>query len=77
MLDNPDPISVLAGNSVEISRINVISGNANAPAAIDNYGILILDNVEVYRNTALPVGTILVENNGDLTLRGHSRIIEE
>ena len=77
MLDNPDPIGILGGNTVEVQGINVISGNTNAPAAIDNYGSLILDNVEVYRNEALPIGTILVENKGDLTLRGQSRIIED
>jgi hypothetical protein len=77
LLDIPGAMDVNATVQLEIKYINIISGHTDAPAAINNAGTVILDDVEVYRNSALPIGTILVQNNGEIIIRGTSKIIDE
>jgi len=63
-----------AGKVVEFNNLNVISGSPDAPAAFDVLGELILDDVQVFRNTNLTPGSILVESTGTVTIRGQTEI---
>ena len=76
-LDIPGAVAITAGTNVEIKYLAFISGHTDSPAAIDNAGSLILDDVEIHRNPLLPVGTILVQNTGDVVFKGLSKIIED
>ena len=64
------------GISVEFNNLNVISGSPDAPAAFDVLGDLILEDVEVFRNVNLAPGTILLENTGNVIVRGQTKIHE-
>ena len=76
LCDMPGGITIGGAAIVEINNLNVISGNTNQPAAILNNGDLTLDDVEIIRNTALPQGSVLIENTGTITIRGTTQIRE-
>jgi len=55
---------------VELINFNLISGILGSPAAIDVQGMVILEDVDIYRNPALQAGATLIINLGHVTLRG-------
>jgi hypothetical protein len=59
-----------SGQSVEIFNLGLMSGVSGDPAAIDNQGDLILNDVDVYKNPLLPPDDKLVRNKGNIIIRG-------
>ncbi|RLD22656.1 MAG: hypothetical protein DRI69_00345 [Bacteroidetes bacterium] len=68
--DVPGLIVIGFGQSVEIYNLGMMSGVSGNPAVIDNDGVLILHDIDLYRNPVLPPGSNLVRNRGDLIIRG-------
>jgi len=69
---------VQAGAVVTMHGLVIISGPAGEPAAIDNLGGLILDDVQVRPHPLLDLNTShLVRNSGSLTIRGSTEINKE
>lgn len=55
---------VASGHTVKIINLNMISGLAgNGGAVFNNYGLLHLEDILMYRNPNLPVGEYLIQNH--------------
>ena len=71
-------IAVSSGSTVMIGGLHLVSGPAGDPAAIDNQGDLILDDVLVRPHPELNLGNApLVRNAGMLTILGTTQFLEE
>ena len=76
--DMNGPIFNISGTgNLDLSRMNLLSGQQDPGGAIINNGILTLDNVNIYENGAAPNPNGLIQNNGQLTIRGDSNIQKE
>ncbi len=62
---------------LELDYLNLISGTLSNGGAIINDGVLILKNVDVFQNEETIDVESLIQNNGQLLIRGHSNIIKE
>jgi len=63
--------------SLELDHINMHSGESDPGGAIINNGILILKNVDVFENDNNPGPNGLIQNNGQLFIRGNSNLKKE
>ena len=68
--------TVASGKTVEIIDLNMISGDDDDPAAVDNQGILTLNNVTIRKNPALPDDRKLISNTGHVIVKGEVRILK-
>jgi hypothetical protein len=70
----PGLFDVGSGATVEFRDLDIISGvPGHLSAAFNNYGTMILHNIHVYRNPALPPGNILINNQagGEIMFSGN------
>jgi hypothetical protein len=74
--DVPGAFLVEAGHTVEMKNIDITSGlTGELGPAIENYGMLTLWDITIYRNVLLPPTQYLVYNAGTgmLTIKGDCR----
>lgn len=68
-------IEIMSDNTVKLHNLIVISGPLGNPAAIDNHGELILENVHVRPDPELNMnGNFLMMNDGEVTIMGNTII---
>ncbi len=63
--------------SLELDHIKMYSGESDPGGAIINNGVLILKNVDVFENNNNPGPNGLIQNNGQLFIRGNSNLTKE
>ncbi|MDX1409390.1 MAG: hypothetical protein R3330_14685, partial [Saprospiraceae bacterium] len=76
MSDVTGALQIAAGQNVELRNLDITSGVAGSPAAIDNLGDLILHDVDIYRNPGLSTDEVLLESEGQVTFRGACHIYQ-
>ena len=75
--DVPGAFEILAGNTVEMKNIEITSGlTGELGAGIENYGMLVIWDVCVYRNPLLPPTDHLIHNSSgaELLVKGACHI---
>ncbi len=69
--------NIAASGSLELNNVNMISGESDPGGAIINNGILILKDVDINENENNPGASGLIQNNGQLIIRGNSNLKKE
>ena len=68
---------ILAGRTVEMKNIEITSGLGGVlGASIENYGILTVWDVSIFKNPLLVPGTYLMYNVGEINVAGSCHIQE-
>ena len=74
----PGLLDVGVGATVELRDLDIISGvPGHLSAAFNNYGTLILHNIQIYRNPALPPGNTFINNQpgGEIIFSGNCMLM--
>lgn len=74
---NGPTFQVLAGNQFELDFVNIFAGDLINGGAIINEGILVLKNVDIFQNEDAEDAESLIQNTGQVIIRGNSNIIKE
>ena len=71
-------VIITSGTNALVHNLTLVSGPTGNPAALDNSGELILDDVTIRPHPALDLnGTYLVRNAGMLTVRGTTQVLPD